>query len=139
MCENIVKAKEEIIKRYSKYAPPSKDSVKAQEWLKTIPENTKPMVKDELFLQILTRFKVLLKSNFENDEIKTNGYECPTKYIEYGLLEVNEFFGLDNSNKTNITYSVKFTKKGIEVFMPIALKIIELKRMIDSIKKKKKF
>lgn len=139
MNESIVKAKEEIIKKYSKYNSPSKDSVSAQDWLKTIPENTKPMLNDNLLLPILAKFGVLKKTNYENDEVKGSGYECPQKYIENGLFEIKEFFGLDNSNKTNITYSIKFTKKGIEVFTPIILKIIELKRMIDKIKQKKKF
>lgn len=114
----------ESINKARKYKLPENDSVIAETFLKSIPENVdnndKCIIDNGYLLTSLAKFKYIKKC-------KNGGYEPQKEYVENGLFEVKECFIITTSIKNS--YTLLFTLKGQEFFKEFVLKLIDLKTL----------
>ena len=117
--EKMIEIIMEDISKIRKYKYPKKDSIIAEEFLRSIPENYTPnnklIIDDEYLFQTMEQFKYIKKKQGE-------GYIPSEELLNNGMLEVRECFIITERFRRNNT--LYFTPIGQEFFKTIVLNLI---------------
>lgn len=109
------------------------ENINATDLLKSLKENENVGLTPNELLHFLTYFGFIIKK--ENDKIIKAGYEPKEVYIKNNIMNYEVYDICNHGDIVKKSYTIKFTKQGIDYLKPLIINLIKIKSIVKSIKK----